>query len=202
MSLKSKLVALTLATTLLLASVFYFSPPVASACEARWENEVTDSLLDIVRADLARAERQGCKVLRVHLISPGGSVIAGLEIAREMRLAQARGLIMEVHGSTFVVSMATVLLAAGSPGHRYVNRNVITLIHGVSRRGSCFYLVEKPADEDEHMGNQIILTMASVLSELTMKPKTTTLEWLRCGKPQAGNGQLLKDLGFADHLEP
>ena len=156
-------------------------------------------------ADFRHAE--GCKVFRIDLNSPGGEVVAGIDLIRQIEKAREQGQIVEFHGGGLVASMATIVIAAGSPGHRYVYLYALVVVHGVQVSEGpfggreCFFPVAPLTTERDKIGSALIDTMATLMSKYTGKPVEVTKSWMKCGNEQYGNGLLLVRLGLADHLE-
>lgn len=171
----------------------------APVCSVRWESDVDSSLVRQVRADLLAA--QGCDKLVVSLLSPGGNVIHGIEIIRLMEHAQRHGLTIEIHGGALVASMATMIMAAGSPGHRYVYLRAVVVVHGIQQNGDCYYPFLPPVTEREKVGAVLISILSDLLVKHTRQPANVVDSWFRCGNEQYGNGWLLVRLGMADVVE-
>src|SRR5258708_3722443 len=88
---------------------------------------IEDQIANLVVAQLLYLDREDPdKEIRLYLHSPGGVVYSGLAIFDAMQLVRARV-------STICVGMAasfaTVLLAAGTPGRRYVLPNATVHMH-------------------------------------------------------------------------
>ena len=203
------LIALSLTLSLLLNACYVFSSlPDPSLCKAWWSGEINDEFAEKVRADFDRVRGNGCEKVTIALSSPGGYVVAGLETIRLMREAQGQGLVVEVHGGALVASMAVVVLAAGTPGHRYTNEHTLVIVHGPRQQETlfeparCLSTVPNPKDENDKILNQIINTMTAVLVETTGRSWVEVSDWFACGKEQVGDGSLLVHLGIADALQP
>ena len=67
--------------------------------------------------------------LSIH--SPGGSVVDGLALIDEIERAKAQGVVVSTRCVGLAASMAAVILAAGTKGHRTVSRNGTVMIHQV-----------------------------------------------------------------------
>lgn len=77
----------------------------------RLEGETDLDMLKAVRGALEYvAGKSEIKTLRVLITSPGGPAITSLEIARILRDASDRGLIVETHGEGLVASGGTLSL--------------------------------------------------------------------------------------------
>lgn len=90
--------------------------------------EITDDSANVVISELLYLDSLNHKDISVYINSPGGSVIAGLAIYDTMNYIKS-------DVSTIVVgmaaSMASFLLAAGTPGKRYALPNSEVMIHEV-----------------------------------------------------------------------
>lgn len=199
---------MTMTTRLLLSFVLLFTgcaafPAIAEhpiICSARWTGEIDEQFVERAQKDIDAAIEVSCQILFVALYSPGGSVVDGLEVVRMMRAAQ-HNLIIAVHGGGMVASMATVVLAAGTPGYRTIDPDTFTLVHGMKKyNGECVVPVPNPAAEHEKIDNQIVYVMAHVLAELTGQGINVTLDWLKCDNSLVGNGFMLVQMGFADKV--
>ena len=198
---------LTLSLFLNACGYVFSSLPDPSLCKAWWTGEINDEFVEQARADFERVQANGCEKVTIALNSPGGYVVAGLETIRLMREAQAGGLIVEVYGGALVASMAVVVMAAGSPGHRIANDHTLVIVHGPRQRETpfepmrCLGLVPNPTGENDKILNQIIATMTAVLVETTGRPWAEVSTWFACGQEQVGDGSLLVSLGIADALQ-
>lgn len=67
--------------------------------------------------------------LSIH--SPGGSVVDGLALIDEIERTKAQGVVVSTRCVGLAASMAAVILAAGTKGHRTVSRNGTVMIHQV-----------------------------------------------------------------------
>lgn len=180
-----------------------------SECNTRWIGSIEQSFFEKVRVDLDVALVAKCDKLDAVLLSPGGSVIWSVETSQEIKRARKKGLIVAIHGRSLVASGANLVLAAGSPGHRFIAHNTLALIHGVQRSGgfleppTCvdFRTLPAKADEESIVLRRILTLITSELSDSVNKPFLEVEQWFRCGKEQAGPGSLLVDLGIADKEE-
>lgn len=200
--IKSKAATITLMLALFASSIGAIGLGNKN-CEAKWEGSIDAEMLQQVRSDLDKAS--GCKVLRVDLLSPGGSVFHTLEIIHDLRKAEQAGLVVEIHGGAVVASGATFVLAAGSRGMRFVRGNSLALVHGIQSRSmfgqTCSEFVADPKTDEEKMINKLLVLMANEYAALSGKPVEETFKWLKCDNTQAGFGDLLVKLGLADHVE-
>lgn len=88
--------------------------------------EITDEMATLVNAALRCLDRESDEDITLYIQSPGGSVTAGLSIYDTMR-----GLDSDVRtvACGMALSMAACLLAAGTPGKRFVQSNAEIMIH-------------------------------------------------------------------------
>lgn len=94
--------------------------------------EVDDDIANALIAQMLFLDVSSNDPIHLYINSPGGSVTAGLAIYDMMKTIKC-----EVH--TYVLgqasSMGSLLLAAGSPGHRYAMPNARIMIHQPSVYG-------------------------------------------------------------------
>lgn len=89
--------------------------------------EVTASSANLAIAQLLHLDSQDTeKPISMYINSPGGSVYAGLGLLDTMQFVKAPVYTICVG---YAASMASVLLAAGEPGHRYILPNSVVMIH-------------------------------------------------------------------------
>lgn len=174
----------------------------------RLEGETDLDMLKSVRGALEYVAGQPkIKTLRVIITSPGGPAITSLEIARILRDASDRGLIVETHGEGLVASGGTFVLSAGTPGKRYISKWAVFLVHAPQVGGSwiepptCGSFKDTPQTERDKIVNTILVLMRDHYVRYTGKPAATVEEWLSCGWEQIGTGQLAVDMGIADKVE-
>lgn len=184
-------------------SVFFPPEPDSNLCHAWWRGEINPSFVERIESDIARIKDNGCKQITVELLSPGGSVIAAIEAVRVIHSARAEGLIVELHGSSLVASAGTAILAAGTPGHRFVHEYTLTIIHAMKSgyAGTCVQYTSNPTNEEEKIANQLLDTFVAMLARDTGNSIETVKDWLKCNNEQVGDGWLLLRLGFADTLD-
>ena len=195
--------ALVIAALLLVVtlSLGWLSAQPKAQCNVTWYGQTGEYMLEQVRKDL----RSDCKVVVVELMSFGGPVHTSIAIAQEIRAARTRGMVVEMHGRTVVVSGGVIVLGAGTPGRRFIDAHSIVLVHGVQMSNGwerkCAALVPTPTTEDDKFTNRFIEIVAEDLALSSGKPLAETLLWTECGKEQVGGGYLLAKLGLADNLE-
>ena len=178
-------------------------------CNATWFGEIDEGFATKVREDLRKAHEKQCKPFQAALMSPGGSVIWSVEISQEIKRARLKGLIVEIHGRSLVASGALTVISAGSPGHRFIARNSLIVVHAVRRGGGfggppiCIDLntLAGKNDEDAKVIRALLYMDITEVAENTGKPWLTVASWFTCGNEQAGPGMLLVQLGLADMEE-
>lgn len=146
------------------------------------------------------------QTLKVKIMSPGGSVVTSLEIARLVREASDRGVIVEIHAIAFCASGCTFVLAAGTPGHRFITKQAVVLVHPIQKSNGygptrCVSRIETPMDVDEKMDNLFHDSGVNAYVKYTGKDKTEVLGWLLCKNEQVGFGVKAVEMGIADHVE-
>ncbi len=171
------------------------------ALSVLWEGLTDLDMLHQVRLDLARA-REEKKTLSVTLLSPGGPIITSIEIGRQIWLARQKGQVVEIHGVGLVASGATLVLASGTKGKRFISEHALVVVHPIQSRGfmssQCVTFSEQPKDEGERVANAIMVIMRNVYMKFTEKSQGEVEKWLTCGNEQAGGGALAVTLGMAD----
>jgi len=171
--------------------------------EVRWEGELDLDVLKQVRNDIkyATAKDSKIKVLKVRLLSHGGSAIASLAIAYMVRKASDAGLVVEIHAEAVCASGCTFVLASGTPGRRYITKSTLFLVHPLQANGSCISYVEKPTTQEEKIYNTLLLLGRDAYAKYTKRPAAEVEDWLSCGQERAGGGELAVRLGMADAVE-
>lgn len=143
-------------------------------------------------------ERYGVKHIVVYLNSAGGDLFDGLGFAQLMLELQSRGLTVEVRCYGLAASAAAVILAAGSPGHRYIADCSFVMVHelwvfkwfsvqSVSQ-------VEKEAKVMRKLQNAMIKMLAG---RIKLSPEELKR---RCAEETWISAQQAIEWGFADHL--
>jgi ATP-dependent protease ClpP protease subunit len=146
------------------------------------------------------------KVLKVFLVSGGGPVISSLEIARLVRNASEKGLIVEFHAEALCASGCTFVLAAGTPGHRFISKFALFLVHPPQGGGgfgppSCMNHVDDAKSQDDKVTNVILDLMRDSYIRFTGKTPAEVEVWITCGNEQVGEGDLAVKLNMADATE-
>ena len=89
--------------------------------------EITSDSANLAIAQLLHLESQDAtKPISMYINSPGGRVYAGLGLLDTMQFVKPPVYTICVG---MAASMASVLLAAGEPGHRYILPNSVVMIH-------------------------------------------------------------------------
>ena len=89
--------------------------------------QIDDQIANLIIAQLLFLDREDPeKDIQMYIHSPGGSITAGLAIYDTMQLTQAD---VATYCVGMTASMATVLLAAGTPGKRYATPNSTVHMH-------------------------------------------------------------------------
>ncbi len=172
----------------------------------RWEGESDIDMLRQVERNLNMATTEGYRVLRVDLTSPGGPIITSMEIARQIRRAVDNGLIVEIHARVIVASGGTFILAAGSPGRRFVAEGTLVVMHGLQSNGfmtplHCVEPPDNPQTEREKVLKTLTDEMVKAFSRYTRRSPDEVRGWLKCGQERAGSAALAVELGLADRQE-
>lgn len=113
-------------------------------CNVIWIADVLDRMqgLGVVQKLLFLASQieDKTKPIRIFLSSPGGECNAGFAIIDVMEEIKKKGIIIETVGIGDCSSMASVILSAGSKGHRYAYPSTRIMIHesGVMETGGKF----------------------------------------------------------------
>lgn len=160
-----------------------------------------------IRNDLEDALKKDSKIktYRLYLTSPGGAVIAATEIARMLGEASDKGLIVETYATGLCASGCTLVLAAGTRGHRTISNWTLFLVHPVQVGGfggfQCMDHKVIAKTQEEKAINVLMEMLRDVYVKFTGKDKATVEGWLTCGNEQVGMGKLAVDLGMADKVE-
>ncbi len=72
------------------------------------------------------------KYVVVYLNSPGGDLFEGLAVGQYMRELEAKGWTFEVRVNGLAASAASIILAAGTPGKRYMSKYAFLMVHELS----------------------------------------------------------------------
>ena len=180
---------------------------VKDVIERVWEGEIDLDMMHKIQNDLKWAKDEKVKVLKVTLMSPGGPVITSLEAARLVRDASESGLVIEIHAVGLCASGCTLVLAAGTPGKRYISKSALFLLHAVQTGGgffsapTCAEYKPEPKDEGERIVNALLNIMRDSYVRFTGKTPLEVEKWLSCGYEIVGSGSEAVGLGVADVLE-
>lgn len=181
--------------------------PVKEVIESTWEGEIDLDMLHKIQRDIKWAKDEKAKTLKVLLMSSGGPVITSLESARVIRDASDGGLVIEIHATGMCASGCTLVLAAGTPGKRYISKTALFLLHAVQTGGGLFssptcgeYKTE-PKSEYDRIVNALLTIMRDSYVRFTGRPANEVEKWLSCGYETIGSGGEAVTLGVADLLE-
>lgn len=190
------------AAVLLSLGIFVTSAYEYNTCNVAWTGSV-DAFFDEARAQLQAAAI--CEKLTITLLSPGGSVFATVELSQLIKERRAAGTIVEIHGRSLVASGATVLLAAGTPGYRFIKKRTFAVVHGVQRISPfgqvCVAYNPSATSDTDRLDNHHVIVMAQEYADSTHQPLAVTLKWLECAEAHIGNGDMLVNLHIADKVE-
>jgi ATP-dependent protease ClpP protease subunit len=179
-----------------------------SGCTSKWHDTewVGGTDLDMfkqIEADIKYVKTWN-RNLRVRLISPGGPAVLCLEMARMIRDASDKGTVIEIHGQAVVASCGTFLLAAGTPGKRFVTPTTTFLVHGLQQSSfsgsGCVEWSKEPKTEDEKIVASLYDTMSTSYARYTGKSYAVTSEWVKCGNEAVGADKAVA-MGIADQVE-
>lgn len=172
----------------------------------RYEGETDLDMLQQVRKDIKSAQDLGVKKLVVYLDSPGGSAIMGPEIARRFREASDKGLIVEMHADLFCASACTLVLASGTPGYRFIQKDTIFLVHPMQVGGmfsgpQCVDHVNDVSTVEGKMTYILLENFRDGYVKYTGQPYKTVVEWTTCGQERVGKAAMAVDMKIADKVE-
>ena len=175
--------------------------PQAEGMSTRWEGTTDNTMLEQARKDLDTAKAADAYILKVTISSYGGPVTSGLEIERLVREARNSGLIVEFHATAECASMCTIILASGSPGHRYIQKQILFLVHSIQMNNECVKFVDNPTDVDDKVGNVQLTQIRASYMLNTGQPEGTVQYWTTCGNELVGGGDLAVVMKIADQTE-
>ena len=181
-------------------------PILAKTKEIRIDGGISTVDLNEVRKLIKEIEEDSAvNKVSVGITSPGGEATAGFTIAKLFRRLSTRGIAVEIHASGMCMSACTWILASGTPGLRFIEKDTLVLVHPVQfigRHGlQCISYVEKPTDVDEKVGNAYLELARDLYMEFTGRDLKTVQGWMTCGREQVGRGKLAVQLGMADKIE-
>ena len=143
-------------------------------------------------------KRYSVKRIVIYLNSSGGSFFDGLSFAQFMLELQSKGIIVEVRCYGIAASAAAVILAAGSPGHRWIADCSFVMVHELLvfkfLSTQSVSQVEKEAQVMRKLQNTMIQMLAS---RIKLSPKELKK---RCAEETWISAQQAIEWGFADHL--
>jgi len=143
-------------------------------------------------------ERYHVKKIVIYLNSPGGSLFEGLGFAQLMIEQRSKGMLVEVRCYGLAASAAAIILACGTPGHRYIADSSFVMVHElwVFKLFSVQSVsqVEKEAKVMRKLQNAMIqmLSRHIKLSPEELKRRCAEETWI--------SAQQAIEWGFADHL--
>lgn len=145
-------------------------------------------------ADICGELLRGTGNVVMPICSYGGSDAAGHAIAGAMRIAQEAGKVVRTLGLGDVSSIATLILAAGTPGERWLDKHASVLIHeGGSEIGGMTY---RQLGIWQKQGKWLVKRYCDVMERLTGSDFTQYMDgqdhWLSA--PQA------RRIGLCDRL--
>jgi len=174
--------------------------------EVLWQGGTDEDMLKQVREDISNArDDKKIKTLKVTLLSPGGLVVTALEIARLVRKASDAGLVVEIHAVALCASGCTFVLAAGTPGKRFISSEAFFLVHAPQQRGyassECVKYVPDPKTVDDKITNVILDMLRDAYIKYTGHKAAEVETWLTCEKEIVGPGTLAVAMGIADKTD-
>lgn len=200
---------LSIALIVALVTLGVAGTTIPRTCHVKWQGSTNLKMLEQVQKDMSGQ----CDVVVASLFSGGGPVDTSIEIAQEIRRARKRGVTVEIHGRAIVASGGVIVLAAGTPGHRYIARNSLTVLHGLqvgSFFGSECYDGEDLTSNDndfdltEEFAAILSQNVEQIVYEMVLagaNEEAAREAWTSCYGEYVGDGSSLIELGIADHLE-
>ena len=171
--------------------------------EVLYEGQTDLDMVHAVRSDLQYIrDNKEIKTLRITLVSPGGPALTAFEIARLLNRASERGLVVEIHATALCASGCTFVLAAGTPGRRFITKETLFFVHPMQDQSGCVKYTKDPKTDDEKIKNTLLDMGRDAYMKYTKRPQKEVESWLTCGNEQAGGGDLAVKLNMADKVEP
>lgn len=174
----------------------------------RWEGSTDGDMLKQARSDIADATAKDSKIktLRVSIMSGGGPAFTSMGIARIVREASDKGLIVEIHAEELCASGCTFVLASGTPGHRYMGKYALLLVHGLQDGSmfgtpTCIEHVDAPKTQEEMIDNGLYDLLRDGYARYTGVAPAEIEKWLTCGDERVGTGELAVKMHIADVAE-
>ena len=91
---------------------------------------IDDTMASIVNAQLLWLSNENdAKDIQVYINSPGGSIASGNSILDTFEYIESDSLAINTIALGTAASMASILLVAGTPGHRYATKRSRILLH-------------------------------------------------------------------------
>lgn len=172
----------------------------------RWEGPTDADMLKQARDDVAETLSSKATTLKVTINSGGGPIFTSLAIARLVRDASDKGLVVEMHAEGLCASGCTFVLAAGTPGHRYIDSMTLFLVHSMQKLGdddepTCVSYVPDPTTQGAKADDVLLHIMRDTYARYTKASPDTIEKWITCGNEQVGRGDLALQMGFVDAVE-
>jgi len=138
------------------------------------------------------------KHIVIYLTSPGGSVFDGLAFAQLMLEAQREGWIVEVRAYGWAASAAAIVLACGTPGHRYIADNSFVMIHELSTLKMFSMETVSDTEKEARVKRLIQNEVMSLLASHTRLSRDELIK--KCREETWMCAQTAVEWGFADHI--
>jgi ATP-dependent Clp protease protease subunit len=153
---------------------------------------VNTQMSTVVQAQLMYLDSVEKKDIRMHIDSPGGSVLAGLGMVDVMRYIKSD---VETINTGMAASMGSILLSSGTKGKRSSLNFSKVMIHQVSSGASGHVEDNRISQMESEKYNYILFKM---LAENSGRPFDEVLESARRDKWL--NSQEALDFGFIDEI--
>ncbi|MBU0800597.1 MAG: ATP-dependent Clp protease proteolytic subunit [Alphaproteobacteria bacterium] len=158
-----------------------------------------ESSLSVVGQLLFLAKNPAAKEkgIDMYIMSPGGAVDGGMAIVDAMNFVKNKGITIRTTAMGLAMSMGSVILVNGSPGHRYCTPSARIMLHEPSggAQGKTADMNNTVA-EAQHMKRSM-----AALYKLTTKMSEETIEKHILSGPDAYMyGEEAKELGIVDDV--
>jgi ATP-dependent protease ClpP protease subunit len=134
--------------------------------------EFSSVFQDAIKKEKEEKGKDGYPEVDIHINSPGGSVYMGWDIFNEIRHAVSEGVVVKTYNNGLAASMASIILLAADPEHRYVSENSLGMIHNPS--GIAFGDEEDMKKEQELLGK-----IGDLMSSYYAKVTDTEKEYMK-----------------------
>jgi ATP-dependent protease ClpP protease subunit len=143
-------------------------------------------------------DRYKVKKIVVILNSPGGSLFDGLAVAQMIEEQKGKGKIIEMRCHGVAASAASLILASGSVGYRFMSPNAMLMIHELS----VFKYLAVESVSDQEKGARISRQIQqNVMSFLARNTKLSIEELTEKSKDEAwAIAKTAIEWGFADKV--